>query len=102
MNFQQQQQQTTDNQLICENLLREDLVLSRNTTNFRVQLNGVASANTLFEINGEYSSLFMIDRPIINALDPRYGLDNYVNSISTLNSNFLLIFISFIYLIYVC
>jgi hypothetical protein len=99
MNFQQMQ---PENQLICENVLLEDLVLRRNTTSFRVELNGVAAANVLFEINGEFSSLFMIDRPLINALNPNYGLDNFVNAVSILNSNLIIVFISLIYFIYNC
>jgi hypothetical protein len=44
-----------------------------------VRLTGVASARIYNDFQGELSSAYLLDRPILNAMQPTFALDELVN-----------------------
>ncbi|CAF1111750.1 unnamed protein product, partial [Brachionus calyciflorus] len=62
--------------LICRNLLGQDLTLTKDQSGLVSKWTDKASSKILNDFSGLYSSAYVLEEPLLNTNLPNYGLNN--------------------------
>lgn len=94
--------QTSNSQyqdLICRNLLGQDLTLTKDQNGLVSKWTDNSKAKILNDFSGIYSSAYVIEEPLLNKKLPNYGLNN-LNSAFRFSTNFYIICFGLVVFLY--
>ncbi|CAF0733711.1 unnamed protein product [Brachionus calyciflorus] len=77
--------------LICRNLLGQDLTLTKDQSGLVSKWTDKASSKILNDFSGLYSSAYVLEEPLLNTNLPNYGLNNLNSGFKISNSNFIVL-----------